>query len=162
MTLKAQNMEEVDKKYRYFRMYLNLKDYPYKMSRQSNIYKPHSNQKSKTYNKYTHIQKKQKKKENHQNSKKDIFLKNEQRATKITGKQVRKWHQVHTYQGFPVGSVIKDLPGNAGDTHLIPESGRFPAEGNGNPLQYSCLRNPMHRGAYGIIVPGVAKESDMT
>ena len=134
------------------------------MSRQSNIHKPHSNQKSKTYNKYTHIQKKQKKKTKGKSSKfkEIVFLKNEQRATKITGKQVRKWHQVHMYQGFPVGSVIKNLPANAGDTHLIPESGRFPAEGNGNPLQYSCLRNPMHRGAYGIIVPGVAKESDMT
>ena len=44
------------------------------------------------------------------------------------------------------GSVIKKLPANAGDAGLTPGSGRSPGEGNGNPLQYSCLGNPMDRG----------------
>ena len=46
---------------------------------------------------------------------------------------------------------------NAGDLGLIPGSGRFPGEGNGNPLRYSCLENPMDRGAWWAIVHGVAK-----
>ena len=46
---------------------------------------------------------------------------------------------------------------NAGDPNLIPESGRSPGEGNGNPLQYSCLGDPMDRGARWAIVHGVAK-----
>ena len=49
--------------------------------------------------------------------------------------------------GFPGGSVVKNLPVNAGNLDLIPGSGRSPREGNGNPLQYSCLGNPMDRGA---------------
>ena len=49
--------------------------------------------------------------------------------------------------GFPGGSVIKNPPANEGDTDLIPESGRFPGEGNSNPLQYSCLENSIDRGA---------------
>ena len=44
--------------------------------------------------------------------------------------------------GFPGGSAIKNPPANAGDMGLIPGSGRFPREGNGNPLQHSCLGNP--------------------
>ena len=48
--------------------------------------------------------------------------------------------------GFLAGSVVKNLPVNIGDTGLILESGRSPGEGNGNPLQYSCLENPMDRG----------------
>ena len=50
--------------------------------------------------------------------------------------------------GFPGGSVIKNPPVNAGDLGLIPELGRSPGEGNGNPLQYSCLGNPMDREAW--------------
>ena len=50
--------------------------------------------------------------------------------------------------GFPGGSVIKNLPANAGDMGLIPGSGRLPGEGNDNPLQYSCLENSMYRGAW--------------
>ena len=42
---------------------------------------------------------------------------------------------------------VKNLPANAGDKSSIPASGRLPGEGNDNPLQYSCLRNPMDRGA---------------
>ena len=50
--------------------------------------------------------------------------------------------------GFPSGSVVKDLPANVGHVGLIPGSGRSPGEGNGLPLQYSCLGNPMDRGAW--------------
>ena len=46
---------------------------------------------------------------------------------------------------FLGGSVLKNLPANAGDVCLIPGSGRSPGEGNGNPLQDSCLENPMDR-----------------
>ena len=48
--------------------------------------------------------------------------------------------------GFSGGSVVKDLPANAGDAGLIPGTGISPGEGNSNPLQYSCLGNPMDRG----------------
>ena len=44
--------------------------------------------------------------------------------------------------------MVKNLPANAGDPGLIPGSGRSPGEGNGNPLQYSCLGNPMDREAW--------------
>ena len=49
---------------------------------------------------------------------------------------------------FPDGSVVKNLPANAGDVGSIPRSGRFPGEGNSTPLQYSCLENPTDRGAW--------------
>ena len=61
--------------------------------------------------------------------------------------------------------MVKNLPSNAGDTGdsgSIPGLGRSPGKGNGNPLQYSCLENPMDRGAWGATVHGVAKESDRT
>ena len=48
--------------------------------------------------------------------------------------------------------MVKNLPVNVGDSGLIPGSGRSPGEGNGNPLQYSCLGNPMDRGAWQGIV----------
>ena len=63
--------------------------------------------------------------------------------------------------GFPGGSVVKNLPANA-DVDSIPGSGRSPGEGNGNPLQYSCLENPMDREAWRATVHGFARESDMT
>ena len=66
------------------------------------------------------------------------------------------------FKDFPGGSVINNLPTNAGDTGLIPGSGRFPGEGHGNPLQYPCLDNPMDREAWQAIVHGVAKELSMT
>ena len=50
--------------------------------------------------------------------------------------------------GFLSGAVVKNPPANAGDAGLIPASARFPGGGNGNPLQYSCLENPMNRGAW--------------
>ena len=49
---------------------------------------------------------------------------------------------------IPGGSVVKNLPANAGDTSLIPGSRRSPGGGNGNPLQCSCLENPMERGTW--------------
>ena len=49
--------------------------------------------------------------------------------------------------GFPGGSKVKNPPANVGDMGLIPGWGRSPEEGDGNPLQYSCLENPMDRGA---------------
>ena len=49
--------------------------------------------------------------------------------------------------GFPGGSVIKNLPANAGDMGVIPGSEDTPEGGKGNPLQYSCLGNPVDRGA---------------
>ena len=64
--------------------------------------------------------------------------------------------------GFPGGSVIKNPPANAGNTGLISGLGRSPGEVNDNPLQYSCLGNPMDRGAWWATVCGVAKELDMT
>ena len=59
--------------------------------------------------------------------------------------------------GFTNGSVVKKLPGNAGGAGLIPGSGRTPGEGNGNPLQYSCLENPMDKGAWWATLHRVAK-----
>ena len=59
--------------------------------------------------------------------------------------------------GFPGGAVVKNPPANAGDTGLIPGSGRSPGEGNGNPLQYSGLEDPMDRGAWWAMVCGVPK-----
>ena len=64
------------------------------------------------------------------------------------------------FLGFPVALVVKNLPANAGDirdTVSIPGSGRSTGEGNDNPLQYSCLENPMDRGAWQAIVCRVAK-----
>ena len=55
------------------------------------------------------------------------------------------------------GSEVKASASNAGDLGLIPGSGRSPGEGNDNPLQYSCLENPMDRGAWWATVHGVAK-----
>ena len=60
---------------------------------------------------------------------------------------------------FPGGSDSKDAACNAGDLGLIPGFGRSPGEGNGNPLQYSCLENSMDRSLAG---PCSCKESDMT
>ena len=64
--------------------------------------------------------------------------------------------------GFPAGLVVKNLPTNAEDTGSIPGSERSPGEGSSNPLQYSCLENPMDRGAWQDTVHGVTLELDMT
>ena len=58
---------------------------------------------------------------------------------------------------LPGGSDGKESAGNAEDLGSIPESGRSPGEGNGNPLQYYCMENPMDRGAWQAIVHGVTK-----
>ena len=59
--------------------------------------------------------------------------------------------------GFPHSSVGKESACNTGDLGSIPGLGRYPAEGNGNPLQYSCLENLMDRGAWRAAVHGVAR-----
>ena len=59
--------------------------------------------------------------------------------------------------GFPGSSVGKESACSSGDLGSISGSGRSPGEGNGNPLQYSCLENPMDRGAWWATVHGVAK-----
>ena len=59
------------------------------------------------------------------------------------------------------GSEVKASASTVGDSGWIPGSGRSPGEGNGNPLQYSCLENPMDREAWGTTVPG-SRESDTT
>ena len=59
--------------------------------------------------------------------------------------------------GFPDSSVGKEYVCNAGDPGSVPGLGRSPGEGNGNPLQYSCLENPMDGGAWWAIVHGVAE-----
>ena len=64
------------------------------------------------------------------------------------------------HRHFPGGSDGKASVYNAGDLGLIPESGRFPGEGNGHPLRCSCLENPMDREAWWATVHGVT-ESDM-
>ena len=58
--------------------------------------------------------------------------------------------------------VVKNLPANAGEDGSVPGLGRSPGEGNGNQLQYSCLENPMDRGALWVTVHGVAQSRDMT
>ena len=59
--------------------------------------------------------------------------------------------------GFPGGSDGKESACDAGDLGSIPESGRTPGEGNGYPLQYSCVGNPMDKGPWQATVHGVAK-----
>ena len=62
--------------------------------------------------------------------------------------------------GFPGGAVVRNPPANAGDIRdegLTPGWGRSPGGGHGHPLQYSCLENPMDRGAWQATVHGVAK-----
>ena len=60
-------------------------------------------------------------------------------------------------QGFPGGSVGNESVCNAGDVDSIPRSGRSPGGGHGNPLQYSCLENPMDRGAWRVTVLGLQR-----
>ena len=62
--------------------------------------------------------------------------------------------------GFPGGSAVKNPHANAGGRGSIPGSGRSPGEGNGNPLQYSCLGNPMDRGTWQASVHEFTTESE--
>ena len=71
-------------------------------------------------------------------------------ATKINSSYTVLW-------GFPGGSLVQNLPANTGNVGSIPGSGRSPREWDGNPLQYSCLENPMDGGAWWATVLGVAK-----
>ena len=73
------------------------------------------------------------------------------RLTQATGSPFRSPFSV------PAGSVVKNQPSNAGDLGSIPGLGRSPGGGNGNPLQYSCLENPMDREAWWATVHGVTK-----
>ena len=59
--------------------------------------------------------------------------------------------------GFPSGSEVKETACNARNLGSIPGSGRAPGEGNGNPLQYSCLENPMDRGTWWATIHAVTK-----
>ena len=58
--------------------------------------------------------------------------------------------------------MVENPPANAGDVGSIPGSGKFPGEGNDNPIQHSCLGNPMDRGTWQAMAQGVAKELDTT
>ena len=85
-----------------------------------------------------------------------IFLKAESSS-------FRKRHKpLKASQVVKNGSLVKNLPPNARDVGLIPGLERSPGEENGNPLQYSCLENPMDRGTWKATVHGVEKELDMT
>ena len=64
--------------------------------------------------------------------------------------------------GFPSGSVVKNMPANAGDLGSIPGLGRSPGGGHGNPLQYSCLGNPHGQRSLEGYSPQGSKESDRT
>ena len=67
--------------------------------------------------------------------------------------------------GFPGALLVKNPPANEGDiknTGSIPWSGRSPGGGHSNPLQYSCLENPMDRGGWWATIHTLAQESDMT
>ena len=68
------------------------------------------------------------------------------------------WTTTNLAKGFPWWFSGKESAWNAGDSSSIPWSGRFPGEGNGNPLEYSCLGNPMDRGAWWATDRGVASE----
>ena len=66
-------------------------------------------------------------------------------------------NSIPSLMDFLQGSASKESACNAGNLGSIPELGKFPGEGNGNPFQYSCLGNPMDRGAWQATVHGVAK-----
>ena len=68
-----------------------------------------------------------------------------------------KVYRLHSYMGFPTNSVSKESTCNAGDPGLVPGLGKSSGEGNGNPLQYSSLENPMDRGAWRSTVHVVAR-----
>ena len=77
--------------------------------------------------------------------------------TELDTTEATEQHQQGPVKGFPGGLDGKESACNAGDPGSIPGLGRSPGEGNGNPLQYSCLENPTDRGAWWPTVHGVAK-----
>ena len=78
-----------------------------------------------------------------------------------TSEDISNSLELKSLQDLPGGSGVKNLPANAGDVGLILALGIFLGEGDGNPPQYSCLGNPMDRGAWWATVHGVA-ELDIT
>ena len=80
----------------------------------------------------------------------------------VAGSQTRlsglhfTYHPLPDHDGFPGGSVVNDPPANAGNPRWIPGAGRSPGEGNGSPLQYSCLENPKDRGVWRAPVHGAS------
>ena len=91
------------------------------------------------------------------NYKDNVLLEYEQQGRKesLLSKNM-KIDYLQTFS-FPGGTVVKNMPANAGDMGSILGWGRSPGEGNGNPLQYSCLENPMDRGAWRATVYGFTK-----
>ena len=81
---------------------------------------------------------------------------NHNNMKKQQGKNCKKYKYIGI-NGFPCSSVSKESAYNVGDLGSIPGVGRCPVEWNGNPLQYSCLENPMDRGTWRAIVHGVAR-----
>ena len=67
--------------------------------------------------------------------------------------------QYNFFMGFAGDSAVKNLPVSAGEKGLIPMLRRSPGEGNGNPLQYSCLKSPIDSEVWRTVVHGVAKNS---
>ena len=75
------------------------------------------------------------------------------------------WGKLGKAQGFPGGPTVKNPPANTADTGdmgSIPGPGRSPGEGHGNPLQCSCLENPMDRGAWRATVHRVSKQTQLS
>ena len=75
---------------------------------------------------------------------------------------LKNWTELNSQEGLPRWLSGKESTCDAGDSGLIPGSERSPGVGNGNPLQYSCLRNPMDRGVWWATVHGVTKVLGMT
>ena len=87
---------------------------------------------------------------------------------KLVGEKIEGKHRLenkssfmYTYLGFPGSSVLKNPLANEGDSNLIPQLGKSPEEGIGNPLQFSWLENPMDRGVLWATDHRFAKESDI-
>ena len=78
-------------------------------------------------------------------------------AQVIEGLKYEELHETLEVIGLPLWLAGKESACNAGDLGSIPGLGRSPGEGNGNPIQYFCLKNPIDRGAWQAVVHGVAK-----
>ena len=79
------------------------------------------------------------------------------KRTKLAVSLFQTWAMIQSYSGLPRRQNLSVSAGDTGDLGLIPGSGRSIGGGNGNPLQYSCLENPMARGTWPATVHGVAK-----
>ena len=73
-------------------------------------------------------------------------------GTYISTRILNGFYATNINKGFPGGSMVKNLPANAGHLGSIPGLGRFPGEENGNPFQYSCQENSMDKEAWWAIV----------